>query len=66
MGPAGSAWTADSADEQRLAAFACRGCPVLEACAAYVEAFPEPAGVWAGTTERDRVLARQRARAASS
>lgn len=66
LGPAGASWTADCADEQRSAAVACRGCLVLEACAAYVAAFPEPAGVWAGSTAGDRVEARRRARAVSS
>lgn len=50
--PAG--FQSDDEDKQRAAAGACLRCPALELCAAYVDQHKEPAGVWAGTTEKDR------------
>lgn len=32
----------------------CARCPVLEACARYVEANPQPDGIWAATTPSER------------
>ncbi|WP_120520503.1 WhiB family transcriptional regulator [Arthrobacter celericrescens] len=48
-------WTAADDATARAAAASCRRCPALAACRAYVSAHPEPAGVWAGTTEKQRI-----------
>ena len=47
-------WAAADDVTADAAATACLGCPALAACAAYVAAYPEPAGTWAGTTENQR------------
>lgn len=48
-------WTTDEDDDEaRYLARVCAGCPVLPACRAYVDEHPEPAGVWAGTTTKQR------------
>ena len=41
-------WTSDVPAEKDAAAQWCLACPVLAQCAAYVEAWPETGGVWAG------------------
>ncbi|MFJ2354491.1 WhiB family transcriptional regulator [Frigoribacterium sp. NPDC087798] len=41
-------WTSDVPAQKAAAAEKCYTCPVLEQCAAYIEAWPEPCGVWAG------------------
>lgn len=41
-------WLADDRDLIEAAVFQCSTCPVSDRCRAYVEAHPEPAGVWAG------------------
>lgn len=49
-----AAWVSEDEDTARTAASACAGCPALEACRAYIDDHPEPAGVWAGTTAKQR------------
>lgn len=62
-------WTAEDHRAQAEAAAACAGCPGLAECQEYGSRWPSEAGVYGGTTERDRmdperVAARQRAAAA--
>lgn len=47
-------WAANDDQTQRACAAACLRCPALTECAAYLTAYPEPAGVWAGLTEKQR------------
>ncbi|MFY0406908.1 WhiB family transcriptional regulator [Solicola sp. PLA-1-18] len=47
-------WVSDDPVAQAEAAVECGDCPALAACRRYFDAWPEPAGVWAGLTERDR------------
>jgi hypothetical protein len=47
-------WASEDAATAAAAAAACLGCPALDACGAYVAAYPEPAGVWAGLTFKQR------------
>ena len=64
--PGASAWLSDKRAEQGMAAALCRrGCPLLGACRAYVAAWPEPAGTWAGLTEWERAEAAAAARRAA-
>jgi hypothetical protein len=53
-----AAWKAGDDHTQQAAAKTCLDCPALAACAAYITAYPEPAGVWAGLTEKERGDAR--------
>lgn len=50
----GHLWASERAAETEAAAWRCRRCPAIEACRTYVTAFPEPAGVWAGTKPTER------------
>lgn len=54
LGPEGAWFTEDDPEIQRAAARLCRDCPALAACAQYIAEHPEPAGVWAGSTEKTR------------
>lgn len=47
-------WTSGDPDETLRAAELCGSCPALAACRSYIEAHPEPAGVWAGLTANAR------------
>jgi len=49
-----AAWTAADDQTAQTCAAACLRCPALARCAAYVTAYPEPAGTWAGTPEKQR------------
>ena len=49
-----AAWTASEEKTAQSCAEACLTCPALAGCAAYVRAYPEPEGTWAGTTARER------------
>lgn len=60
LGAEGAYFTADDSEIQHGAARLCRDCPALQACGAYVAAFPEPAGAWAGTTEHQRAKRRNK------
>ncbi|MEE6295709.1 WhiB family transcriptional regulator [Georgenia wangjunii] len=61
------AWIDDDGGElSTAAAAACGACPALAACARYVEDFPEPAGIWAGVTSKDRRNRRRRERRRSN
>jgi WhiB family redox-sensing transcriptional regulator len=42
------------ASRERAAKAICRGCTVLDVCAAYAVACQEPYGTWGGMSERDR------------
>lgn len=42
----------------------CRGCPVLDDCAAFAVSTRQPFGVWGGLTERQRHVPRAASRAA--
>lgn len=44
----GGGWTSSDPRAQVVAADRCWDCPVVAQCAAYVEGWPEPGGVWAG------------------
>lgn len=55
-----SAWVAEDDAEQRLAAAACRPCPVLGECREYGLAWPREAGVYGGMTERQRQSDKER------
>lgn len=45
----GHRWLSDDPTQTEAAIHACRSlCPALDACAEYVAAHAEPAGVWAG------------------
>lgn len=49
------AWiTEDDPEANDQAATVCVACPALRDCAAYVMAHPEPAGVWAAMTPKQR------------
>jgi hypothetical protein len=48
-------WLSEESEDQRAAALGCLACPALAACQAYVTAFPERAGVWAGRVGRREV-----------
>ena len=41
-------WLSEDPAEQEAAALGCVSCPALAACWRYVDAHPEPCGVWAG------------------
>lgn len=41
-------WLSEDSSEQEAAALGCVSCPALAACWRYVDAHPEPVGVWAG------------------
>jgi hypothetical protein len=41
-------WLSEDPAEQEAAALGCVSCPALAACWRYVDAHPEPSGVWAG------------------
>lgn len=41
-------WLSEDAELQEAAALACSTCPALRDCRAYVDEWPEDAGVWAG------------------
>ncbi|HLS16189.1 MAG TPA: WhiB family transcriptional regulator [Beutenbergiaceae bacterium] len=64
MAPSTSwAWTGEEDTDdgtQETAATLCLGCAGLRDCAAYIEAHPEPASVWAGTTPKQRRAAARR------
>ena len=47
-------WTSGNAEAAQRAAALCEICPALAACRAYIDAHPEPAGVWAGLTASAR------------
>lgn len=47
-------WTSGDAEAVQRAVDLCDSCPALAACHAYIEAHPEPAGVWAGMTANAR------------
>lgn len=47
-------WISDDPEDQALAARACQGCDLLEACRTYTHLHPEPAGVWGATTPSQR------------
>jgi len=50
------AWTAETEDEQRVAAAACRArpCPALAACRAFGLAWPQELGAYGGLTQTER------------
>lgn len=50
----GHLWLSEHHDDQEAAVHGCATCPALDTCRAYVSAFPEPTGVWAGLTDTDR------------
>jgi len=47
-------WTSEDVEEQALAARLCPGCPAVELCRAYGDAFPLEFGVYGGRTDHDR------------
>lgn len=47
-------WTDTDDRTAQHAARECLGCPALGTCRAYVAAYPERSGTWAGTTEKQR------------
>lgn len=51
-------------DRQEEALRICAACPVRVACLAYVLSMPPQPGIWAGTTEDDRIRERRRQAAA--
>ena len=55
-------WFAEQLDEYDVAIRACRTCPALAACRSYVTRWPEPFGIWAMTTPRDRGFKMPRSR----
>lgn len=57
-------WISDAAKEQRVAAAECAWCPALIACRDYALTYPESAGVYGGTTPKQRQLMGQREAAA--
>lgn len=63
-GADGDRWITGTAADMWFAAAACQSCPARTACASYAIEAEEPAGVWGGTTPKERAsLARQRRRA---
>jgi hypothetical protein len=52
-------WFSVKADEIRMAKCACRICPCLSECHAYVMANPQEVGVWGGLSELDRIRIRR-------
>lgn len=54
-------WTASDDTSQQAAARACLDCPALAACRAYVDTYPEPEGVWAGQTPKQRTKSQRKA-----
>ena len=48
------AWISDDPESMEYAATRCLACPAVQDCRAYVDAHPEPAGVWAGATPAER------------
>ena len=48
------AWTSSNPEHIEFAAAQCLACPALRACREYVDAFPEPTGVWAATLPSER------------
>lgn len=62
-GDEGDRWISGTPRDQWFAADACQPCPARTACASYAVDANEPAGVWGGTTPKERAgLARQRRR----
>ena len=57
-------WVGKKADPRAL--IICQGCPVIEQCRAFVSGLPFAAGIWAGTTEAERDVARRAAGAIGS
>lgn len=55
-------WTSEDADYQRLAAAACRGCPLMQDCRDYGLTYRKERGVYGGLTEKDRRAAYRAAR----
>lgn len=55
-------WISENDAERRDAAKLCTNCPVLKTCRNYIAQNPEPAGVWAGLTEIQRLTPQQRRR----
>lgn len=49
-----TSWWSTDPDDQATAVTGCRGCPLLEVCAAYALAAGERAGVWGGLTPAER------------
>jgi hypothetical protein len=47
-------WTSGRADDAELAARLCVACPAVADCGQFIAAWPDEAGVYAGTTEADR------------
>lgn len=59
-GDSSGLWISEDVDDLHAAATKCHDCPAITACAAYVQAFPEPSGTWAGLTPRERSRKRNR------
>ena len=51
-------FSAGDTASQHAAAKACLACPAFASCAAYIADYPEPAGTWAATTEKQRTTHR--------
>ncbi len=49
----------DAGPKSEAARAVCTGCPAREPCLAYALANPELVGIWGGTTNRERRLARR-------
>ncbi|MFC8731569.1 WhiB family transcriptional regulator [Luteimicrobium sp. NPDC057192] len=49
-----AAWLSDNPKRQEIAATQCMGCLAIRECRRYVAKHPKEAGVWGGTTEKDR------------
>lgn len=62
-GADGDRWITGTPADMWHAAEACQSCPARTACASYAVDANEPAGVWGGTTPKERASrARQRRR----
>ena len=62
-GPDGNRWISGTPKDNWHAQAHCEKCPARIACASYAVDANEPAGVWGGTTPKERAgLARQRRR----
>jgi hypothetical protein len=48
-------WVSDKRADQREAITACETCPILTACETYITQYPHEAGIYAGTTQHQRV-----------
>lgn len=58
----GHRWLSDDRQEQEAAAHGCLTlCPAFAACESYVNAHPEPTGVWAGVYREQTPLRRKHA-----